>query len=490
MEVTKLCKKVNDELKRFNIHDYNTTYVSWEDVGRLVMPSGNISVCAKRMNDVYAFLYNPTTKQRTGTFVVRRDNLPDESVICSMSKLCCVTDTMKGGDASMAKVSDVLKDFGKHFAHLGAKEDTNLLGSFDKVALRVKVHILELKCETEESLEEGNLLVSVNNYQSRPDSASCVNVMFTAQGVSACLDCSPPGKPVDMFLQGLSKEERGDGTDDKVRNFAIGVEAVAGRMFSQTGEQDAEEAQKQVDKGRAAEVKFINHPDMPKMCAVGHMCIGIEQKPMSAGSINVPALGNLLSACPEVAGIDDFVMDDDDDYEEDDFFPHYCSMSSASAGSMVVVEGEENPGQYRSARGLRDPHPSTQAQPKETCKAASVHRGCEMGIAEPLQQTDLKLDKTCGIPTYTLSIFMVKDPEKEFGTDDVKNAIDLANKVLKCASDDSEGAKPLNHKAFKEAGATVSSLSVDDAAKIAQTFDAMQKDAKKPRTSNIPIGIF
>ena len=112
-----------------------------------------------------------------------------------------------------------------------------------------------------------------------------------------------------------------------------------------------------------------------------------------------------------------------------------------------------------------------------------------MGIAQPFQQTDLELDETCGIPTYTLSIFMVKDPEKEFGTDDVKNAIDLANKVLKCASDDSDGAKPLNDKAFKEAGATVSSLTVDDAAKIAETVDVMTKDAKKPRVSNIPVGI-
>ena len=483
MSVTQLCNKVNQQLLKLEIHDYKTTFVSWEDVGRLVMPSGKISVCAKKMNDVFAFLYDPATKKRTGTFVVRKDNLTDESAICSMSKLCCVTDSLKGGDAAMAKVSDVLKDFGKHFAHLGAKPDTNLLGSFTKVTLRVKVHILELKCDTEESLEEGNIIVSVNNYQSRPDAASCVNVMFTAQGVSACLDCSPPGKPVDMFLQGLSK-------DDQVCNFAIGVEAVAGRMFSQTGEQDGEEAQKQVEKGRAAEVKFINHPNMPKMCAVGHLCIPVKQKPMSAGSINVPALGNLLSACPEVAGFDVPIMDDDD--EEEDFMPNYCSMSYKSAMSMAMEEDEEDeydedPGPFRSASGLRAP--PIAVAPKETCKAASVHRGCEMDFTQPFQQTDLELDETCGIPTYTLSIFTVKDPEKEFGTDDVKNAIDLANRVLKCASDDSENAKPLNDKVFKEAGATVSSLTVDDAAKIAEAVDVMAKDAKKPRVSNIPVGI-
>jgi len=480
MSVTQLCAKVNEELERFNIYDYKTTYVSWEDVGRLVMPSGKISVCAKKMNDVYAFLYNPTTKQRTGTFVVRTNNLTDKSVICPMSKLCCVTDSLKGGDAAMAKVNDVLKDFGKHFAHLGAKPDTNLLGSFDKVTFRVKVHILELGCDTEESLEEGNLIVSVNNYQSRPDAASCVNVMLTAQGVSACLDCSPPGKPVDMFLQGLSKEEKGDGTDDQVRNFAIGVEAVAGRMFSQTGEQDAEEAQKQVDKGRSAEVKFIDHPNMPKMCAVGHLCIGVKQKPMSAGSINVSALGNLLSACPEVAGVDESIMDEEEEQ------PHYCSLAAPS----LAMEEEEEVAKYRSCRDAPSGAAVAAVVPKETCKAASVHRGCEMGIAQPFQQTDLELDETCGIPTYTLSIFMVKDPQKEFGTDDVKNAIDLANKVLKCASDNSEGAKPLNDESFKEAGATVSSLTVDDAAKIAETFDTMEKQPKKKlRTSNIPIGL-
>jgi len=121
--------------------------------------------------------------------------------------------------------------------------------------------------------------------------------------------------------------------------------------------------------------------------------------------------------------------------------------------------------------------------PKETCRAASTHKGKDMGLSPPLNQTNLAPDDTgtAGIPTATFSIFMVKPKDKKFGTDDVMNAISLAEKVRKLA-----GESHVRHsQAMKDAGATSSSLSVNAAVEIAETIKAIHK----PRKSNVPVGV-
>lgn len=434
----KLCENVNGELSRRAIMHWKTKYRVYADCSRAIGGNGTPTVWGNNVTDVDCFLLDKQ-KGKISTFVVGGDNVYDPSVLCNLDMLQTVMDDPEGGNARMTDpdgtritVAHVLKNFGKYFQHMGVAKDVNMLGNFKDCTLRFQVHIVELEVgQTLEEFEEAQLLMTSMNYHSRAGQARNVNILFTAQGASVTTDASPPGVPVDLYLHGQSED------GDELHNYAIGIEATK-RMFSDTGKQTTEEKVEQVARGRSAEVKLGPiHEDMIETCSVMHLQVPCKQKPLRRGTF---CLG------------DDPMSDDDDDA------PHYRSVSCAD---------------------LRD------SKPKETCRAASTHRGMDMGVAGPLNQTDLEPEDSgsAGIPTCTFSIFMVKPKNVDFGTEDVMNAIGLAEKVRTCAGE----AHVRSHKSMIDAGASTHGIQPSVAFEIAETVKAIHKKAKK---TNIPIGVF
>ena len=519
----KLCETTNGELKKQGIIKWITKYLLYADPSRSLNTDGTISVWGNNITDVLCFML-----RKDGTkapcFIVGGDNLNDPSVLIDMSLLDAVIDDLEGGNARMVEpdgtrvtVAYILKNLGKLFKHLGIAEDTNMLGNFKNCTLRFQVHIVELEVgETLEDLEEGQLLMTASNYQSREDQAKNLNMLFTTQGVSITTDASAPGIPVPLYLQGQSED------DDKLHNYAIGVEATK-RMFSQTGKQSMEEKLEQVARGRGAEMKLgPNHPDMPEMCAVMHMQVPLKNKPMVGGidpnlliaaAMAQPAYTS-LSAPPPAQPVIAAWLDDEEAVDVSDGL-HYCSMK---ATPVAVPDDDDEPIEVPTWRGSGDAAPINrslsaappgdsgeryrgglgrprsgvspakkkarpQPPPTETCRAASTHKGQDMGVAGPINQKNLapQDDGTAGIPTVTFSIFMVKPKGVAFGTQDVKNAIELAEKVRKCAGD----VHTREHQKMQDAGATSTSLDVSSAVAIAETIKALHK----PKKSNVPVGV-
>lgn len=530
----KLANDINADLKRRGIYHWKTKYRIWADPSRGDNMDGSISAFGDNITDIDLFIV-----MNDGTlvpcFCIGGDNLHDPSVLIDMSMLNAVMDSLEGGNARMVEpdgtrisVTHVLKNLGTYFKHMGLAEDCDMLGNFKNCTLRFQVHVVELEVgQTLADMEEGQLMMYANNYHSRTNEAKNVNLLFTAQCVSICTDASGPGVPVPLYLQGKSED------DGKLHNYAIGVEATK-RAFSQTGKQTMEEKIEQVDRGRSAEMKFIQHDDMPEMCSVLHLQVPCKKKPLKPHVINpadlVAAASSTLSPtiealveqatiatgiplAPEPAVVvhiadtsDDFVM-----VGEEDSGVHYCSCTAPpfqeaddteeveevpvmrSTGVPPATGGAANSEKYRSLPALRSstsparkmarrtPNPP----PEETCRAASTHRGKDMGVCFGLDQTDLQPDDggASGIPTATFSIFMVKPKGTPFGTDDVKNAIDLAEVARKCAGD----AHVRNHKVMKDAGATTDGMSQSAAVEIAQTMKAI---AHRARKSNVPLGVF
>lgn len=496
-----LCETVNGELRRTGVVHWKTKYRGYADPSR-AEDKGHITVWGNNITDVDAFLL-----KKDGTkapcFVVGGDNLHDPSVLCDMSMLnACVEDPdgsnsrMVEADGSKITVASVARNFGKYFKHLGVAEETNMLGGFKNCTLRFQVFIVELEVgETLEDLEEGQILITAQNYQSRADQAQNVNMLFTAQNVSVCTDASAPDEPVDLWIHGTSED------DDKLHKYAIGVEATK-RMFSQTGHQSKAEAIEQIERGRSVELKFIEHEDMVKMCSIMHFQFPCKKKPMRPATISPDLLiGAAMTAlqkgyrslCTDLAPDEE----EEDEYDHLEDVPSYRSeaatpssaifRSTADADDDEDMEAETSI--LRSLSSERSPaHKKARAKPpsppKESCRAASTHRGADQGIAPPLNQTDLEPDDsgTAGIPTGTFSIFMVKPKGTKFGTEDVKNAITLAEKVRKCAGE----VHARNHKSMKDAGATTDSLTVQAAVEIAETIKAI---GHKPRKAGLPAGV-
>ena len=495
----KLCENVNAELRRNAIMHWKTKYRIYADPSRATDENDNPTVWGTNITDVDTFLIK-ADGTKAPCFVVGGDNLHDPSVLCDMNTLLTVADDLEGGNARQVEpdgakitVAHVLKNLGTYFKHLGVAEGTDMLGNFKTCTLRFQVHIVELDVgETLDDLEEGQLLITAQNYHSRAAMAKNVNLLFTAQGASLTTDASPPGIPVPLYLQGQSED------DHQLHDYSIGIEATK-RAFSETGKQTMEEKAEQVARGRSAEVKFLDHEDMPEMCAVIHLQVPCKQAPMKPAVIN-PA--NLIAAAmmqsteppaPSQASV--FVMDEDgvvegipvgppamiDSMEEYDMmeeeeadgvrYTSLCAHPVAAAPAAELEEEEdEEPAKYRSSgpskakpvadryRGLSAPSPTRKVArlareppPKETCRAASTHKGKDIGLSPPtsthkgkdiglsppLNQTNLAPEDTgtAGIPTATFSIFMVKPKDKKFGTDDVMNAISLAEKVRKLAGE-------------------------------------------------------
>ena len=550
----KLCESINKDLVSQGIYHWVTKYRVWADPQRAENANGTISAVGDNITDVDLFLVMPD-----GAFVpcfcIGGDNLHDPSVLCDMSMIDAVMDDIGGGNARMNEpdgtrmtITHVLKNFGKYFGHLGVKEDCNMLGNFKDCTFRVQVHVVELEVgQTLADLEEGQLMMYVQNYHSRWKMAANLNFLFTAQGVSACTDDSPPGIPVPLYLQGMSED------DGKLHNYAIGIEATK-RAFTKTGKQSVEEKIEQVERGRSAESKLgPNDPNMPEMCAVIHGQVPCVRKAMKPAVINpssliaaamddmsdwavvgaMPKYTSLCAAAPLpvvstcVLVSTDAAMEDDDDFEHVEPTVRYSGLSD-SAGTNATAFGvgtgklrslsaaphssEPESPKYRGvgpdvdemeeeeehapvtrslSTPLRSPahkksRPSVPPPPaQETCRAASTHKGKDMGLCTGLSQTDLEPDDSGarGIPTFTFSIFMVKPKGTDLGTQDVKNAIEFAEKVRKCAGT----AHVRNHKIMNDAGATSKALSVQAAVEIAETMKAIQNRARK---SNVPVAAY
>lgn len=542
----KLCEETNGQIRLKGKNQWMTKYRIWADPSRAENPDGSISESGENITDIDCFLRTKDGRL-VPCFVVGGDNLHDPSVLVDIDTLNVVVDDIEGGNARMKEpdgtkitAAHVLKNLGKYFKHMGLDESVNMLGNFKVCTLRFQVHIVELEVgQTLDDLEEGQLVMTAQNYHSRENQARNLNILFSAQGASITTDASAPGIPVCLYLQGKSQD------DGKLHNYAIGVEATK-RVFSQTGKQSMEEKQEQVARGRSAEVKLgPDHPDMIEMCAIMHGQIPCKRKNMKPGFISpgslvaaamaevsddlIPQKYNSLCAMPPppvttsvAVGIPvvpppDWEMVDEAEEEEEE--PHYCSATAAPpidvgddddddvpsdepvmrcGGPTPTDEGAlyrgGNPGKTRSLsapvmRSLSGASPvrkmaraAPPPPPEEECRAASTHRGVDIGVCEGINQTDLEPDDggPAGIPTFTFSIFMVKPKGKKFGTKDVENAINLAEKVRKCAGE----AHVRNHYKMKEAGATSAGISQQSAVEIAETIKAIHHRAK---ITNIPV---
>lgn len=455
-------------LMKRGLGHWKTQYRVYADPSRACNPDGTISVYGNNITDVDCFLIDQNNA-KIPSFVVAGDRVQDPSVVCDMSTLRVVVDDPGGGNARMVEpdgtkitMAHFLKNMGKYCNNLGIDPDTNMLGQFKNCTFRTQVHILEL--EVGQTLEEGHLLMTAMNYHSRQDEARNVNILFTVQGASVTTDASPPGVPVDLFVQAQSE------SDKKLHNYTIGVEATK-RVFSETGQQTLAEAMEQVARGRGPEVGLgPDHSEMPKTCSVMHVQVPCKRKPLKPAFMPPAAL--VAAASNQVLTMDGngpvLGVPVNDDYDMED-------------------DNEMGDIQYRS---LSTQHKTVRKEcfartvpPAETCRAASTHAGRDMGVSSPLKQTDLQPDDggMAGIPTVTFSIFMVKNKSMPFGTDDVENAVKLAEKTRQCAGE----VHARNHELMKTTGATTDGISQTTAIEIAQTVKALHK----ARKTNIPVGV-
>lgn len=496
-----LCADLSAELLREGVKEWNVTCGSWSDCARATKAAGNLTPLGNNITDVNARRVLPDGTEHPA-WLISGNLLHDPSTLISLDQLNAVVDDLEGGkarteepDGARVTVASVLENFGKHFKHLGADNHVNMLGTFKKCTFRVQVHVLELEVgQTMAEFEEGHLLMTSQNYQSRADDPRNVNLLFTTQGVSATTDASPPGVPVPLYLQSLSA------LDGEVHNYTIGVEATK-RDFSQTGAQTREEADEQAERGRGVEAKLgPEHENMPKMCAVMHLQVPCRMQSKPSAVLNPMSL---------VAAA---AMDMDDDKPFYPSWPKYASMAAhlkslkpvdedmnedmddegfehvASPARPMYRSAPEMSGVYRSggALGRANPPLPNAVKPAETCRAASTLFGKDMGVAEsPFAKHTLAPDDTgnAGWPTLTFCIFMVKPKGVEFGSQDVKNAIAMAERVRACAGE----TVLRDHQSMKDAGVTTPGITQKSAIEIAETFKALYKGARK---SNVPIGVF
>ena len=357
----------------------------------------------------------------------------------------------------------VLNDPHTFFPHK-VDEGTCLSTDADETAF-YKVQVVFVPCN-DDGHSEANVATKARNYQAAPNRPRNFVIYGWAEGCDAHTD-DPEGCTRER-LYCATEVSKADG---KSHRFLTTTD-VSPRTVAQSGTETKEQAEAALAAGKSIERK-MGPADADKHGGCVHVQVPIEQTQLTRRVFTpavmiAAAMGDPMSAAPPAGDMFRSCAADVDD----DPNPTYRGAISSDDDDAPMPAAQPRSALDDVAADLAEVLP---ADPAVNCKMGRTKKGPHHGVDRPLAFSNLKRDKVGGVITFTETMYVCIDEDKEPTEEDATQVYKLIAKRILAAVNRGGKVHNLQSDFAKALGHTTESLSMEGAQGIAATLKAAGK---------------